>query len=163
MKYTEYEILNKIKKRKPKEELDKEYKNNFFYRNKLHKYLEQSYILNHGLDPLQMDKLILNEEAKNEMYKFETENITPRLQEIRAKRANIISIVAIGIAIASFAVSAITLNNHYKDQGVLFILEENMILLKMKALKIALNIVLGAEMAGIIMCTIGLIITTVRR
>ena len=38
-----------------------------------------------------------------------------------------------------------------------------MILLKMKALKIALNIVLGAEMAGIIMCTIGLIITTVRR
>ena len=56
-----------------------------------------------------MDKLILNEEAKNEMYKFETENITPRLQEIRAKRANIISIVAIGIAIASFAVSAITL------------------------------------------------------
>ena len=97
------------------------------------------------------------------MYKFETENITPRLQEIRAKRANIISIVAIGIAIASFAVSAITLNNHYKDQGVLFILEENMILLKMKALKIALNIVLGAEMAGIIMCTIGLIITTVRR
>ena len=51
------------------------------------------------------------------MYKFETENITPRLQEIRAKRANIISIVAIGIAIASFVVSAITLNNHYKDQG----------------------------------------------
>ena len=63
MKYTEYEILNKIKKRKQKEELDKEYKNNFFYRNKLHKYLEQSCILNHGLDPLQMDKLILNEEA----------------------------------------------------------------------------------------------------
>ena len=39
MKYTEYEILNKIKKKKAKEELDKEYRNNFFYRNKLHKYL----------------------------------------------------------------------------------------------------------------------------
>ena len=50
-----------------------------------------------------------------------------------------------------------------KSLTALFILEENMILLKMKALKIALNIVLGAEMAGIIMCTIELIITTVRR
>lgn len=89
MKYTEYEILNKIKKRKPKEELDKEYKNNFFYRNKLHYYLEQNFLLSHGLDPLQMDKLILNEEAKNEMYKFETENITRRLQEILAKRDKI--------------------------------------------------------------------------
>lgn len=38
-----------------------------------------------------------------------------------------------------------------------------MILIKMKTLKIAASIVLGAEMAGIIMCTIGLIITGIRR